>query len=201
MPNSSNKCNDQCDLNAGGNDLNEYALSCYMRYMEGDESGLEEIVRVFSRPLLLFINGYVNNISIAEDIVSEAFLRLIIKRRRFKGAALFKTYLFSVGRNLAIDYLRRSAKNKTVPLVEDSPADIEELEAQALADEQKRKVHSALLKLNELYREVLYLSFFEGFTNEQIAKELNKSKKQVENLLYRAKQSLKSILEREGITL
>ena len=42
---------------------------------------------------------------------------------------------------------------------------------------------------------------FEGFTNEQIAKVLNKSKKQVENLLYRAKQSLKSILEREGITL
>ncbi|NLB60862.1 MAG: RNA polymerase sigma factor [Clostridiales bacterium] len=201
MSNPSNICKDQSEKTAGGIDLNDYGLVCYRRFMDGDDSGLEEIVKFFSQPLMLFINGYVNNINVAEDIMSESFLKLIIKRRRFKGNSTFKTYLFSVGRNLAVDYLRKAASNKTVPLMTDSLSDFVELESVVIVDEQKRKIHSALWKLNDLYREVLYLSFFEDMTNEQVALVLKKSKKQVENLLYRAKQSLKAILEREGITL
>ena len=52
--------------------------------------------------------------------------------------------------------------------------------------------------LNEDYRQVLYLSYFEDFNNGQIAKIMKKSTRQVENLLYRSKQALKKELEREG---
>ena len=48
------------------------------------------------------------------------------------------------------------------------------------------------------YKSVLYLSFFEDFTNEEVAKTIGKSSRQVRNLLYRAKLALKTELEKEG---
>ena len=59
-------------------------------------------------------------------------------------------------------------------------------------------LHKTLQKLNPDYRQVLYLVFFENFSNSETAKIMHKTKRQVENLLYRAKQSLKSELEKEG---
>ena len=48
------------------------------------------------------------------------------------------------------------------------------------------------------YSQILYLKFFEDLSNAQIAVILRKNKRQVENLLYQAKQSLKSQLHKEG---
>ena len=59
-------------------------------------------------------------------------------------------------------------------------------------------LHRAMGKLNSDYQQVLYLSFFEDFDNGQIAAVMKKSKRQVENLIYRAKMSLRSELDKEG---
>ncbi len=48
------------------------------------------------------------------------------------------------------------------------------------------------------YRNILWLIYFEGFSNREAGMILKKSDRQIKNLLYRAKQSLKTILEREG---
>ena len=67
-----------------------------------------------------------------------------------------------------------------------------------LKEEQKILLHKALQNLNPDYRQVIYLVFFENFSNSETAKIMHKTKRQIENLLYRAKQSLKSELEKEG---
>ena len=69
---------------------------------------------------------------------------------------------------------------------------------QYLKEEQKILLHKALQNLNPDYRQVIYLVFFENFSNSETAKIMHKTKRQIENLLYRAKQSLKSELEKEG---
>ena len=48
------------------------------------------------------------------------------------------------------------------------------------------------------YKNILWLVFFEGFSNREAAIILKKSERQIKNLLYRAKQSLKQKLEKEG---
>lgn len=45
---------------------------------------------------------------------------------------------------------------------------------------------------------MLYLTYFEDFDNSETAEIMKKSKRQIENLLYRAKGALKSELEKEG---
>lgn len=76
--------------------------------------------------------------------------------------------------------------------------DEENLEKLYFVEERKIAVHSSLQKLNGDYRQVLYLTVFEELTNEEAARVMKKNKRQIENLVYRAKKALKSELEKEG---
>ena len=53
-------------------------------------------------------------------------------------------------------------------------------------------------KLKSEYFLVLYLTYFEGFSGSETAAIMKKSKRQIENLIYRAKNSLKNQLQKEG---
>lgn len=72
------------------------------------------------------------------------------------------------------------------------------LEQSYIKEERKIIVHKALSELATDYRTILWLVFFEGFSSKEAATALKKSDRQIKNLLYRAKQSLKSKLEKEG---
>ena len=52
--------------------------------------------------------------------------------------------------------------------------------------------------LNSEYYQVLYLVYFENFSNAEISIIMKKNKRQIENLIYRAKKALKAELEKEG---
>ena len=57
--------------------------SSYRRFLNGDDKGLENIVRNYKDGLILYLNGFVNNVYIAEDLMEETFFKLIIKKPRF----------------------------------------------------------------------------------------------------------------------
>lgn len=172
----------------------------YRRFLEGDDGGMEEIIRDYKDGLILYLNGLVGNIHIAEELMEDTFFKLVTKKPRFSGKSLFKTWLYAIGRNAAIDEIRHSSRFVCSSIEECcNMADEESIEREYLREEQKIRLHKAIGKLNPDYRQVLYLSFFEEFKNEETAKIMHKSKRQIENLLYRAKQSLRSILEKEGV--
>ena len=60
------------------------------------------------------------------------------------------------------------------------------------------RLHNAIKKLPPDYSRVLYLIYFEDFSNAETARVLGKTRRQVENLSYRAKQALRRQLETEG---
>ena len=76
--------------------------------------------------------------------------------------------------------------------------DVETLEEIYLADERKRAVHRALGKLKKEYREVLWLTYFEGMSSKESAAVMKKSVHNIHTLLTRARQALKKQLEEEG---
>ena len=77
-------------------------------------------------------------------------------------------------------------------------ADEQDIETEYLKEEQKIMLHKALHNLKPDYRQVLYLTYFEDFTIDEAAVIMKKNKKQINNLLYRAKQSLRNELEKGG---
>ena len=68
----------------------------YRRYCEGDEKGLVEIIKEYKDGLIIYINGYVDNIVIAEELVEDTFVHIGIKKPRDKGKSSFKTALLKI---------------------------------------------------------------------------------------------------------
>lgn len=172
---------------------------CYRKYLRGDNSAFDELMDQYHDGLILFINKYINNFSAAEELAADCFVELIVHKKRFLGNSDFKTYLYSIGRHKAIDFIRKDSKKKTFQ-PEDIPeiANDEDIEEVFIKDESKRALHKAISMLSEDYRAAVYLVFFEELSYEATAKTLGKSKKQVDNLIYRAKHALKKILTEGG---
>ncbi len=174
--------------------------SSYRRFQNGDDNGLVEIIRDYKDGLILYLNGFVSNIHTAEELMEDTFVKIAIKKPRFAGKSSFKTWLYAIARNVSIDYMRKNSRVQEVSIdkYRELLRDEEDLEKSYFKEEQKILLHKSLRKLNPDYRQVLYLVYFEGFTNEEVAAVMKKNKRQIENLIYRAKQSLKVQLDKEG---
>ncbi len=174
--------------------------SSYRRFLDGDEGAFDEIMKELFHNLVFFINGYVHNPSAAEDIAIDVFSELIVHRSRYNFRVSLKTYLFMLGRSRALDYLKHKKVRKHVELTEaegltDNSLNPEEL---FLDSEKKRAVHSALEKLSTDMQIAVHLVYFEEMSYEQAARIMKKSSKQIDNLLYRAKKELRTILGKDG---
>jgi RNA polymerase sigma-70 factor (ECF subfamily) len=173
--------------------------SSYRRYLNGDESAFHEIVREYFDNLVFFINRYVHDTAAAEDIALDAFTQLVVNAHRYNFRVSLKTYLFMIGRSRALDYIKHRSKLSTVALSEATQIASAEpsLEEMLLADERKRAVSAALAGLSDEMRLVVHLIYFEELSAAEAAKVLKKNRKQVYNLLYRAKNALRTILGEE----
>ncbi len=174
--------------------------SSYRRFLDGDDKGIAEIVGDYKDGLILYLNSYVNNVFMAEELTEDTFFRLITKKPKYFGKSTFKSWLYAIGRNVAIDYIRHNSKMLNFPIedMENYLREEQNLEQSYIKEERKIIVHKALSELTTDYRTILWLVFFEGFSNAEAAIVLKKNERQIKNLLYRAKQSLKSKLEKEG---
>ena len=174
--------------------------SSYRRFQNGDDNEIVEIIRDYKDGLILYLNGFVSNIHTAEELMEDTFVKIAIKKPRFSGKSSFKTWLYAIARIVALDYIRKNKRIKEVSIEDyrEIIRDEEDLEKAYFKEEQKFLLHKSLRKLNPDYRQVLYLVYFEGFTNDEVASVMKKNKRQVENLIYRAKQSLKVQLDKEG---
>ncbi len=175
--------------------------SNYRRFLDGDDTGLVEIIKEYKDGLMIYLNGYAGNIHVAEEMTEDVFVRLGVRRPKYDGKkASFKTWIYTIGRNVAIDYLRRNRKRIAVSTEELAEVANEEhsLEVFYIWEEQKIELHRAIRKLRVEYQQVLWLSYFEEFSNREIAQIMKKSVRGVESLLYRARLAVKSELEKEG---
>lgn len=171
----------------------------YNRYLEGDDEGLTELIRGYKDGLILYLSSILGNVGAAEELMEDVFFRLAVKKPRFTGKSSFKTWLYAIGRNAAVDVLRKRSRRSTVPVDElKDLADEECLERSYLINEQKITLHRAMKNLSADYRQVLCLTYFEGYSNSEAAQIMHKNNRQIENLLYRAKKALKTQLEKEG---
>ena len=174
--------------------------SSYRRYLDGDESAFRDIVEDYFDNLLFFVNRYVSNVAVAEDIALDVFTQLVVHKHRYNFRTSFKTYLFMMGRSRALDYIRRRDRIKLVELSEASqhPSEEPAPEDILLADQRKQAINNALGQLPDELRLVLHLVYFEELSIDESAKVLKKSKKQIYNLLYRGKAALRTVLGEEG---
>ncbi len=178
---------------------------CSISTQEGESTlrSLEEnefIVTQFSRygrMVLRIAYQHTTNMSEAEDITQEVFLKLINAEKDFTNDEHIKAWLIRVTINLCKDYFKSSRFRSNIAYTE------ENLTSECYVDHHPRfgdhPVFVELKKLPAKYRNVMYLYYIEEYSVPEIAKILASNVNTVGSWLRRAKRKLKMNMEGEDI--
>lgn len=136
----------------------------------------------------------------AEDFFQETWVRVLERGSQYDGKWKFEAWLFTIARNLVLDWHRRKKPESFEALrgpEEDAPAyDVKDEKSATplesfLSNEQRESIHSSLGKIPAVYREVLVLRFQEEMQLEEIAGVLSAPVSTVKSRLYRGLESLR----------
>lgn len=166
----------------------------YARYLaSGDEDAFRVLLERHREGLTLFLRSFVPTLEDAEDLMIDAFAVAASGTAAFSGGSSFRTWLFAIGRNLARSHLRR----QRVPAPEEAP-DAVTPELELLRSERSRRLYEAMAGLKQEYRQVLFLLYFEQMSQDDAARIMRKTKKQIYHLTSRGRDALRAALERTG---
>ncbi|MGH1344524.1 MAG: RNA polymerase sigma factor [Nannocystales bacterium] len=163
-------------------------------WAQGDAAAGDALLRRHFESLFRFFSNKLD--SEIEDMLQTTMLRCVEHRERFAGHSSFRTYLFSIARNLLIDRIRqRYGPRGAVDFTEVSLADLGTSPSQAvLRDERRRAVCFALRRLPLDYQIPIELAYWENLNATEIGEVLNVSPATVRTRLRRARQRLGSHL-------
>ncbi len=124
-----------------------------LRYQQGDAGAFDILYQRHKGPLYRYLTRLLAHDQTAEEIYQDVWLRLIQARSRYQASASFRTYLFQIARNRALDHFR--SQRRRPQLATHDPADTDELpDAQQLDVADLVHNHSCLARLLELVRDL-----------------------------------------------
>lgn len=143
----------------------------------GDSDAFGELVRRYERRLMRVILRFVRDRDLAEDLAQETFLRVYERLDQFDPSRRFGPWLFRIGMNLTLDYLRKRKRRGRWALF--SECTIDRAPDPGVSDPRtdldlKQEVQAVLEQVPEKYRTVLVLRDLENFSTSEIAAILNR---------------------------
>jgi len=170
----------------------------YHRFLGGDNSAFEKLVALYEDDLSRFIYGFVQDYHETEHLTIETFAQLALNRKPFKGESTLKTYLFGIAKNLTAQHMKKRKRDQHISFEEVAELDIgdsESIQDILEKEEASSSLRDAMRELKKEYHAVLILLYFENMSYRQAGYAMNKSEKQIKDLAYRAKATLKRKLE------
>ena len=176
---------------------------CFQRFLAGDEDAFDELVALYEAELSRYIYSIVNDYHESKHLVMETFASLAVGGSKFAKRSSLKTYIFTIGKNLALRYMKMRGREQHIPYEEaietamdagDSPYDFFE------RAENKQFLSEAMKGLKDDHRTILILLYFEDMSYVQAGCIMGKTEAQISSLAHRAKAALKKKLEKGGYT-
>ena len=146
--------------------------------------------------MIYFIYRYVKSIDIAEDLVQDVFVYLLIHKENYDFNYSLKTYLYTIAKSKALNYLKR--EKRIVAINENDIYDVQTLEEKVFLNERKNNLKQAMLKLKPEYQSAVYLADIEELSYKEIGQIMKKSESGIKSLIFRARKSLEEILRKEA---
>lgn len=188
-------------------------------YIKGNEKSLEILICRYLKPIYSFVYHYIGNREEAEDITQEVFVKVWRNLKKFDpqrrqkkklapnrtcSGSGFKTWVFAIAKNTAIDFLKKS--RKSIPfsafenakgenalsetLVDPAPLPDRILERADIA----QRLNSAIQQMSKKYRIVLFLRYNDNFNFREISESLKEPLNTIKSRHRRALIVLKNYL-------
>ncbi len=193
---------------AGNSDAHDKALM--VQIAGGDEAALRELIEKLQGAVYGTIAKMLGDPIEAQDLAQQVFVRVYRAAASYRATAQFRTWMFTIVRNLVFNEHRRRSRATLVSLhppegessqgVGASGLDLPDLANKTpgeylLQREMLRKVDEAILALPEQQRLAIVLRRYDEFSYEQIAEILKTSVPATKSLLFRARETLRGALQ------
>lgn len=160
------------------------------------EQSFDELYRENLRPLFQYLFSRVQDIHLAEDLSSQAFISAFESLDRLKSPDKFKSWLFTIARNKANDHFRKLKRQPTLELDED----LATLRLLDQSDNNRKQDQRVLLqqlfaRLKPAEQELLRLKLVAGLTFKDIATLLKSNENNVKKSYYRLLERLQAQVE------
>jgi RNA polymerase sigma factor, sigma-70 family len=166
-----------------------------LRFKSGDEPAFTVVYNHFYNSIFSFCKHLLPTIEDARDMTAQLFVRLWEKKETLDSYQHLRAFLFLNARNKCLNFLRdqkaRSAIDKQIGdfnLSEQKAIFLSEIESELIT-----RIQEEVEKLPEHYRNILKLSYFQGYSNQEIADMLQISEKTVRNVKSIALKTVKLI--------
>lgn len=145
----------------------------YQEFLNGNNHSFEELVIKNKDKLIYFLQTYLKNIDISEDIAQDVFVYILMHKTNYDFKYSFKTYLYTIAKSKAINYMRREKKILyNDEMIESMQIqDKEELEERVFKTEQARILKEDINKLKKEYKTAIYLADIEELSYKEIRRD------------------------------
>ena len=141
----------------------------------------KEVWTSYSKDLQLFIISKVKDVTIADDILQDTFLKIHTKLHTLKDITKLKSWCFTIARNVILDYWK--ATNQTFEISNFES----ELDATENIHTEKDCLRGILANLPKKYRDPLFLSDIKGLKQQAVANQLQQSLPTTKSQIQRAR--------------
>jgi RNA polymerase sigma-70 factor (ECF subfamily) len=165
------------------------------RFHRGDRRAFDELVRKYQRSLFYLARRYVKDDDEAKDLAQRAFVKAFQGLGSLRGAGAFKSWLYKIVSNLALNHLRDHAR---ITRDEDAAANVpvdavgtDRMEA----SQDKTRMLAAIAELPPKQRLVLELRVFEGLSFREVARAVGSTENAAKVNFHHAVRRLRARME------
>jgi RNA polymerase sigma-70 factor (ECF subfamily) len=174
----------------------------WIRFKADDEKAFDQLVQARYRVLFNYATRFTKDRDLIKDCIQDLFLELWNRRAAIVETPYVTIYLIKAFRN---NLFRRIRRETARPFTSDETLEWETIATDELTADHKwiadetlvsteQSLRLAVDQLPKRQQEVVFLKFYEGLTNDDIAQVMDIEKQTVANFLYRAMTQLRTIL-------
>jgi RNA polymerase sigma-70 factor (ECF subfamily) len=170
---------------------------------QGDGRAIEALIRAHQDALYAFMLRMSGRPDVAEDIVQEAFVRVLKNLDRFDSRFRFSTWLFTIAKRLYVNSIQKLRPTYDSDVIDSHHGEFESVGGDAARSETIQNVRSvvdfALKELAPQQREIILLFHQQNWPITDIAVFLKMPEGTVKSHLHRARKRMKKVIESSGL--
>jgi RNA polymerase sigma-70 factor (ECF subfamily) len=174
--------------------FNETDQKLIFKALNGSQGAWSKLVRRYETEVYNHALRMTHSEADAFDLLQEIFLAVFRNLPNFRGDSKFRTWLYRISSNRAIDFLRKKKHPESAKELEEIAGN-EDPHRDLHLDQQNKMIHSLMKQLPAEQRILLELKFFQHFTFDEISAQLGISPNTVKTRLYSGLSKLKQHAE------